>query len=38
MGIWVIGYIAIIMHRSRWGTGAMGHVVDVFSEFSEYIH
>ena len=38
MGTWVIGYIAIIMHRSRYGTGVMGHIVDVFSEFSEYIH
>ena len=34
----VMGHIAIIMHRSRWGTGVMGHIVDVFSEFSEYIH
>ena len=38
-----IEHIAIIMHRSRWGQGwwgtwAMGHIVDVFSEFSEYIH
>ena len=34
-----MGHIAIIMHRSRWGTGVMGHmdIVDVFSEFSEYI-
>ena len=41
MGTWVIGQIAIIMHRSRLGTGVMGHmghIVDVLSEFSEYIH
>ena len=25
MGTWVIGYIAIIMHRSRLGTGVMGN-------------
>ena len=22
----VMGHIAIIMHRSRWGTGMMGHM------------
>ena len=43
MGIGVVAHIATIIHRSRWGTGvmgtwAMGHIVDVFSEFSEYIH
>ena len=38
MGIGVMGHIAIIIHRSRWETGVMGHIVDVFSEFSEYIH
>ena len=26
MGTWVIGHIPIIMHRSRWGTGVMGHM------------
>ena len=26
MGIGVIGHIAIIMHRSRWGTGVTGHM------------
>ena len=26
MGTWVIGHIAIIMHRSRLGTGVMGHM------------
>ena len=25
MGTWVIGHIAIIMHRSRLGTGVMGN-------------
>ena len=25
MGTWVIGHIAIIMHRSRWGTGVIGN-------------
>ena len=23
---WVMGYIAIIMYRTRWGTWVMGHV------------
>ena len=26
MGKGVMGYIAIIMHRSRWETGVMGHI------------
>ena len=26
MGTWLIGHIAIIMHRSEWGTGVMGHM------------
>ena len=26
MGIGVMGHIAIIMHRSRWGTGVMVHM------------
>ena len=26
MGIGVMGHIAIIMHRSRWGTGVMGQM------------
>ena len=26
MGTWVIGHIAIIMHRPRWGTEVMGHM------------
>ena len=43
MDTWVIGHIAIIMYRCKWGTGVMGpwaigHIVDAFSEFSEYIH
>ena len=25
-GIGVMGHIAIIMHRSRWGTGVMEHM------------
>ena len=24
-GTWVIGHMGIIMHRSTWGTGVMGH-------------
>ena len=43
MGTWVMGHIATIMHRSRWGTGVMAHMdngahSECISEFSEYIH
>ena len=28
MDTWVMGHIAVIMHRSRWQTGVMGHMSD----------
>ena len=28
MGTWAMGHIGIIIHRSRWGTGVMGHMGD----------
>ena len=33
----VMGYMGNSPHE-QWGTWAMGHIVDVFSEYSEYIH
>ena len=48
MGIGVLGHIAIIMHRSRWGTGVMGHSgqwgtlwmysVNLVNIFTEYVN
>ena len=26
MGTWVMGHMDIIIHRSRWWTGVMGHI------------
>ena len=35
-----MGHIAIIMHRSRWGTGVMGHIGNGAHSgcFTEYVN